>query len=111
MNELRLSVNKVYDTGEWEVAWIENGHRDEAKTYYCDDPEEAVSVAIHTWRRYKDDFDLVKFTGRLAPKIREELGFPNIGAATSGTSTKVIIFAGVVLGLTVIYAAKKLARA
>jgi hypothetical protein len=38
---------KDHSTGEWVVKWMTNGKRDEDKTYYTDDKQDAIDTAKH----------------------------------------------------------------
>jgi hypothetical protein len=50
--ETYLRIKKDRETGEWLVVWMEGGKRNEDKTYYCDDRDDAVGVALHTMARH-----------------------------------------------------------
>ncbi len=39
-----LSIKRKPETNEWKVVWVEDGKYSEAKTYYTDDPEDAVGT-------------------------------------------------------------------
>jgi len=44
VGDIKLSVQPKTDTGEWVVWWIENGRKNEAKSYFTDDKTDAMST-------------------------------------------------------------------
>ncbi len=66
---------KKNDFGEYEVVWEENGKRDEAKTYYTDDLEDAKNTFIATlFQAQKQGYEIRVKGNKFIPDMFRELG-------------------------------------
>lgn len=81
--ELAIKKNEY---NEYEVVWRENGKKDEGKTYYTSDPEDAVNTLVSMLDQYRNkgtDINITEngYTRRLIAKyapntlLAETIGF------------------------------------
>lgn len=49
-----IGITRKADTDEYKVYWRENGRYNEARTYYTDDPEDAVFALIDIIERSRE---------------------------------------------------------
>lgn len=69
--ETYLRIKKNRDTDEWMVIWIEGGKRNEEKTYYTDDLDDAVFTALNMQDRH--DIEIIKATGKALKRLNKIL--------------------------------------
>ncbi|KKN16917.1 hypothetical protein LCGC14_0971220 [marine sediment metagenome] len=70
---VKIQIRKTPNEEEWQVIWRENGKKDEGKTSYHGDPEDAVYTAIDNIERYPNaDLSTDHITGTIVSRYRPD---------------------------------------
>lgn len=79
----RLTLKKNTDTQEWMVVWYDGNKRDESKTYYTDDKEDAMAT-MATMQKQIDSQDIKQDPKTITASVVSKALFSLCGLRTAG---------------------------
>ena len=80
---IKIKIRNIND--EFQVQWIENGKKNEAKTYYTDDEDDAIATK-HQMKREVEKLMKAKQQYKVEYRILDEPGIRELYHGVSATS-------------------------